>query len=88
MKQATDLVLAYVVKIKKKKDLLDGNYGMAHKLNHKHPAWVGNYRAVYRDEKRMLDFVEGDREFVVFDYLCSEKLTLEEALQVCPEVLI
>jgi len=34
----------YIIKIKEEKDLLEGGFGMAHKLNHKHPAWVGNYR--------------------------------------------
>ena len=79
---------SYVIKIKEKKDLLDGDYGMAYMLFNKHPAWCGNYRVVYKDTKSSLDFIEGDKRFICFEYLYSIKLTLDEALDVCPEVLI
>jgi len=35
-----------------------------------------------------LDFIEGDRDFVVFEYMYSEKLTLKEGLEICPECMI
>ena len=78
---------AYVIKIKDEKDLLDGDYGMAHKLNHKHPSWVGTYRLCYTAQSG-LEYIERDNDFVVFEYMYSEKLTLEKALEICPEVLI
>lgn len=79
---------SYVIKIKSRKDLLEGGYGVAVKLDQLHPEWVGNYRMVYEDTDTTLAFIERDRRFICFQYLYSEKLTLEEALEVCPEVLI
>jgi len=79
--------LVYIIKVKSKEDLIDGQYGMGAKLIDKHPHWCGNYRAVYRSDTG-IDFVERDKNFICYDYLYDERLTIKEALEICPEVLI
>ena len=80
--------LVYVIKVKSKQDLLDGGFGMARDLINKHPHWCDNYRAVYRSKGTGIEFVERDRKFICYDYIWDEKLSLDEALNVCAEVLI
>ena len=83
-----ELKPAYVVKIKDTEILLEGGYGMAQLMFKVHPAWCGNYRLVYKDGRSGLYFVEGDKRFICYEYLYTEKLSLDEALSVCPEVMI
>ena len=78
---------SFVVKIRPKQYFIDGNFAMGFRILEKHPSWCGNYRVVYTDKKGV-GFIEDDPEILLFDFMYEEKLTLEEAEECCPEVLI
>lgn len=77
--------LVFVIKIKPRNVLLSEKLVIGTKLAKEHPSWCGEWRAVFIDKSGSL-LIDGT--FQYWRYLEDERITEEEAYDICPEVVV